>query len=143
MAGAGSGSGRLIWVSPHVNSAHSRAVWYPWLWSIFICFLSASTLPAGLLIITNIWITPRTVLRYVINLWFLVQENAIALRQLAAAFGFVAGDALSFGSEAGFFRITGRRRGSGERHWLYIHQQRLWSAAASGSFDLKRSVQVI
>lgn len=98
MPETGQGRGLLVWLIPHVDSAHPRAVWNPGLFSIGL--LSDSVLPAGLLVITKIWVTPRTVLRY-IGLWFLVQENAITLRQLAAAFGLVASDTFSFGTEAG------------------------------------------
>lgn len=100
MAEIGHRSGLLIWLVPHVDSAHPRAVWHPGLLSFLICLLSVSVVPAGLLIITKIWITPRAVLRC-LSLWFLVQENAVTLRQLAAAFGFVASDTFSFGTEAG------------------------------------------
>lgn len=96
----GHGSGLLLWLIAHVDSAHPRAVWCPGLLSFLSCLLPVSVVPAGLLVITKIWITPRTVLRR-ISLWFLVQENAITLRQLAAAFGFVASDTFSFGTEAG------------------------------------------
>lgn len=77
------------------------------------------------------------VLRYVIKLWFLVKENAIALRQLATAFGFVAGNPFSFGTEAGVWWARCRSRRSGDRYWLYVHQQWLWSTAVNRPFDLK------
>lgn len=136
----GHGSGLLIWLIPHVDSAHPRAVWHPGLFSFFICLLTVSVVHAGLLIITKIWITPRMVLRY-IGLWFLVQENAITLRQLAAAFGFVASDTFSFGTEAGVWGATCMCR-SWELYWLYVHQQWLWSTALNGPFGLKWFVQV-
>lgn len=100
MPESGQGRGLLIWLVPHVDPAHPGAVWHPGLWSFSIGLLSVSVLPAGLLVITKIRVTPRTVLGC-ISLWFLVQENAITLRQLAAALGLVASDTLSFGSEAG------------------------------------------
>lgn len=97
-------------MGPHVNSSHSGAVRHPGLLTLVVLvgLLSVSIVPACCLMLRGVGVLGSgAVARRVIGVGLWIQKDAVALRQLAAALRFVAGDAFGFGIEVG--RVGGAR----------------------------------